>query len=412
MHQRFVGMALGMALLALAGIAPAQVQPTAPAKTIDELVVELGDPSFPKRERATRELWSRGSASIPALERAKLDTDPEVSKRATGLLDKFAWGILPDTPADVLALIRKYQAGGATPKETADSRRKTVEELLAKGKSGIAAVHAILLQPLTAEIRAVLVEQVSGKIRREVPRLLFDGKPDEAAILIALHSAGTTPEGAADYAVYQVLHNTLNEAITTSENELKAGQNPASAKLVLAHLYRASGDWERARTMAVSIPVVRGAISPVERLREEAGDFGYLADNPPMDSNLPDALNLTYLRLAGRGEDFDKATKRLRASVEELASREEIKDAALALLANNKAFEATELLLDKQMHLGLLAELLIAQMRYKEALELTVGKMADPDQIRDKSDSDLRRARVLAYLGKRDDAVQVFNGLD
>ena len=58
---------------------------------------------------------------------------------------------------------------------------------------------------------------------------------DEAAELLALHTLGSTPEGVADYAAFQVIRDTLPAAIA-SATTLKAGRNPDAAKLLLAHL--------------------------------------------------------------------------------------------------------------------------------------------------------------------------------
>lgn len=397
---------LAAGLLTLGGPLPAQPpagKKPADGPSIDELVAGLAHPAFAVRERAHKELWKRGAAAVPALEKAARDEDPEVAKRARDLLDKFGWGILPDTPADVVALIRKFQ--GAQPND----RKAALTELLRKGKSGVAAVRAILLRDIPADTRKALVEHLTAQLRREVPLLLFDRKLDDAAALLALHALDGTAEGVADYAAFHTLRGTLPAAIADAEAAVKTGRNPTAAKLVLAHLYRAHGDWEKARAAVADFPRQPNGSSLVEMLLEEEGNWAGLADaGVPLPANLPDALDLTLQRLAGRKQAFDESLKRVLGSVSDVNDRETLREATYALLLNHRAAEATELLAEKRQNLGLLAEMLISQLRYRQALDLEPAKLDGGSSAMERTEFDMRRARVLATLGKRDAAVQLF----
>src|SRR3954453_21052306 len=70
------------AIVALAGPLPAADPPT----PIEKLVEQLGSPSFPARERATKALRERGPEALPALRKAMESKDEEVRKRAEGLI--------------------------------------------------------------------------------------------------------------------------------------------------------------------------------------------------------------------------------------------------------------------------------------------------------------------------------------
>src|SRR5262245_97638 len=85
---------------------PPAPQPT-PAE-IEQLVRPLGDKRFPTREQAAKKLWQIGAAAEPVLRRAVKDPDVEIAERARSLLDKFAWGIFPDTPEKVVAELERY----------------------------------------------------------------------------------------------------------------------------------------------------------------------------------------------------------------------------------------------------------------------------------------------------------------
>src|SRR5262249_26909578 len=167
--------------------------------------------------------------------------------------------------------------------------------------------RALLGKNLPPEARAQVVAQVAALVRREVPLRLFEGKADEAAELVGLHATGTDPEGAADYAVFQVLRGNLPAAIASAEAALKARPHTANTKLILAHLYRASGDWKKARDAAADLPFAVDGINLVEMLREDEGDWATLADSFPTGrANHPAALRLSLLRLAGRQKAFDE----------------------------------------------------------------------------------------------------------
>src|SRR5262245_35350717 len=85
-----------MLLLTLAGLTasaqaqPAPVQPaTGRAARIEELIRQLGDESFEKRESATKALLEIGSPARLALEKATKSTDAETALRATTILERL-----------------------------------------------------------------------------------------------------------------------------------------------------------------------------------------------------------------------------------------------------------------------------------------------------------------------------------
>ncbi len=409
--MRWVPAGLVVVLLAVPALSFQPADPPA-APTVEGLVGDLGHPVFGVREKAQRDLWLRGEGAIPALERAAKGDDPEAARRARELLDKFAWGVLPDTPPAVLKLIAKFRAGDPNPERADAVRKGAVAELLTKGRPGVSAVRAILKKDLPPESREKLTATVTALVRREVPLLLVAGKADDADELVSLHASGTTPDGAADFAAYHVLRGDLPAAIARAEALLKSGRKTADAKLVLAHLYRAAGQWAKAREAAAGLPDAPEEATYKEILLEDEGNWAALADLAPgRELNHPDAVRLMLMRLAGRAETFDAAAKKVRADADEFASETDIMDAAVALLANRRADAATDLLLEKKKKLALLSEILIARMRYKDALDLigTGKKEKETVSAAERLDFNLRRARVLMMTGHTDAAVQLFN---
>jgi hypothetical protein len=397
-------------LALLACLAATGGQPEKAAPKIEELVADLGNPVYSVREKAQRELWHRGDAAKGALEKALQDGNPEVVRRARELLEKLSWGVRPESPAEVLRLLRQFQAGDPDPSKSLATRREAIVGLLKHGTPGVSITRALLGKDLPAEVKHDLIVHVTAHLRREIPRRLFDGKLEEAAELIALHAAGTGPEGAADYAVFQLLRGELPGAIALAEATLKAGKQTANQRLLLAHLYRARGDWAKARAMAADLPAEEDAPGPIEFLREDEGDWARLAETLNYGGmNHPEAMRLSILRLAGRTEEFDEAARKLAREAADLTDTDEVFNAAVALFANHRPLEATKILMDHRRQQGVLAEALVSQLRYKEALAL----VASPDLMRPHEilAFDIRRARVLTLTGQREAAVQLFSAV-
>ena len=90
-----------------------------PEEEIQKAIRQLGDENFYVRERATMFLWNSGRAAEPAVREAIHSNDPEVVRRARSVLDKFKWGLYPDTPKEIAELVGRYQAGDPQARRTA-----------------------------------------------------------------------------------------------------------------------------------------------------------------------------------------------------------------------------------------------------------------------------------------------------
>src|SRR5262249_24522619 len=92
--------------LLLAGSAASSL-PEAPSREqIAQWIKELGDGKFAVREEASKKLYNAGAAAEAALVQAAKSDDAEVRRRAEEILDKFRWGIYPDTPVQIVDLIQ------------------------------------------------------------------------------------------------------------------------------------------------------------------------------------------------------------------------------------------------------------------------------------------------------------------
>ena len=385
--------------------------------TIAELIEDLGHPVYSVRERASRELWKRGETAREAVAKAAQSTDAEIAKRAKDLLDKFDWGVFPDTPPEVVKQLQEFRSGDLARQKTA------VLDILKHGRPGRIVLRAALAKIVPVEAAEEMGKDVSNSnwrqlneflaanLRREALKQLTGDRLDDVEELLSLNLFGVSTTGLADYAVYQYLRGTLPQAIEKLETTRKAGGPAAApARLALVYLYRAQRDWAKARTLAVDLPQSPNEPRLIEMLLEEAGDWAALAKrDTAARANLPDGLKVTLLRLSGKDLEAAAAVEDLVKKADDFTHREDIQQTAFSLLLNQRATEATALLLDKRMNLGLLAELLITQLRFKDALDLVGGKVAEASSDpREMVEFDLRRARLLFILGRRPDAIQLF----
>jgi hypothetical protein len=94
----------------LACCAIALVAADEPTKeTIHEQVAhwvrDLGDDAYFKRENASKRLREAGRSAESALKKAAASGDLEMRRRCQVILDDFRWGLYPDTPAKVAAML-------------------------------------------------------------------------------------------------------------------------------------------------------------------------------------------------------------------------------------------------------------------------------------------------------------------
>jgi hypothetical protein len=166
MDVRLVGVALFSSLLLTTAVAaqvpvpatrpasrpaaPAASQPVADARRVRELVAQLGDQDFHRRDAAAESLARLGSAALPALDAAREEPDPEVAARAAAIAARIRRDAEPRhesrAAAAVLAwvtdrgggrgVVAARNAGGRTVVEQV-SPRKDWQVRMSRGRGGI-----------------------------------------------------------------------------------------------------------------------------------------------------------------------------------------------------------------------------------------------------------------------------------
>ncbi len=397
-------------------LAQQSTQPKAPAKPTKEqiarLIAQLGNDDFEAREEATKKLWEAGDVAEPALQEAAKSDDAEVSRRAKDLLDKFKWGIYPNTPQAVVEMITRYQGGEHT----------VVGSLLAAGPPGCRAIIKIAALEQNPEVRKEVLNQINLGLPRTLPLLLAENDHATLETLLAacLESAGKP--GLSHAVAYWLLRGQLDQKIAHYKAlEAKGGKVKDTAE-ILAYLYRAKGD----------IPAATEAARKAERndlveaLRFESGDWKELARSPVVLDTHREierlGYRLAYQRLAGDKKEAEETVAQVRKLVDPFKGEEEqLFDVAKVLFINRRPREALEILGKSDANAPAIFEILAAQQKHREALALVEKAKAALNNVKDEMAKkraaavvarlEILQARTLFGLGETEKARQIFGRL-
>jgi tetratricopeptide (TPR) repeat protein len=221
-----------------------------------------------------------------------------------------------------------------------------------------------------------------------------------------------------DYACFQHLRKAIPDTINRMEAARKKVNELEARRIseILVYLHRVQKDWPAARKAA-----------DAARNKELFNDIAWEANDWKALAELSEADELrgadsrgeaaAYHRLAGNKAEYDKIMTELR---KDLAGVEGDDAAAFtlahALLLNGQGADAVAVLKDRpKRQPELVFDMLCAQLKFKEAFELAnqVAKELEKDEENAfrRDELDLQKAKVLAGLGDRDAATQVFRGV-
>jgi hypothetical protein len=387
---------LSLLLLILHGTAADTGEPKPTPKQIAQWVEELGDNDFKVRENASKNLWQAGAAAEPALEKAAKSSDREVVRRARELLDQFHWGIYPDTPADIAALIRAYQSSGG------NSRWEVFQQLLDSGEAGLQAVLKIALAEKDENQRKALGELFANKLPAAYFLAVTEGKYERFERLLELgHEAKFVGHNL--YAAYWLLRGKLAERIAHFRARLSQHPEDKWFTQTLVYLHRANGDLGEARKL------VERADCPdlLEAILLELGEWKTLAAKETLHiggaTEIAEkwAYRAAFARLAGAHKEFEDAVRQLRKFAEEKQKDDLLTFvAAKGLLLNDQAAHGIELLRTLPYRRADLFDILCARLDFAAALKLAEEKVP-ANNNKELPSLDFRRARLLCLLGEK-----------
>jgi len=404
-----------IAALAYAG-EPVAVSP-------EELAKDLGSPNFRAREAATKALWKMGEKARPALEATAQGTNVEAATRAQSILDKFEWGIFPDTPPELLEKITAFRSG------VYRDQVEVVFALLKRGPETLPTLRALLRKDFAAvpenpgfNPRQGVFETLNVELRRSVPALLRAGKPEEAEELLSLQILGPVSAGQLDYATFAVLRGRASQALARVEAERR--KRPNDFVLPLLFLYRATGEVKKAKAMLENLADDANAPNLREGFYQDIDDWAALCEQPFQDANSPLGLKAYRLRLAGKTKEAAEVLESAKTEPPGEGGGLRIDENAMALLLNERPDDGIERLKSIRSAPHVLADLLVARLEFQKALDVITAGLKDKVEPNDPLDDEvvvstqlkmlysLKRGRILAQLGKRDAASQVFAGLN
>ena len=393
--------------------APSEPKPMAVIATPEQLsksVGELANPRFAVREKASKTLWEAGRASETLLREAAKSSDEETANRAKAILEKFDWGIYPDTPAEVLKLIEKFR-GASEP----NVRQDALGEIMRLKPTQFATLRKLIARETNPDFRMGMFFQLAQQARIAVPALLVANQFDEVGELLEICISKDNQTAMGDFAAFQFLRGKLPDTIKRYEAEARKlkGEDRSRTLETLAYLHRAAKNWGGAVKAASDDK--NGALEL--ELAWEASDWKTLAksDLPPLENGDDDTRGLlaAYHRKAGDKAKYDETIADLRKDLTGIEGDDfTARRVSKALLLNGEGGEAIKLLKDRPGTASILVfDLLCAQLKFQEAFAFAdkALKEIEKDEEADQRQLELnfRRVIILANLGEIESATQL-----
>lgn len=381
-------------------------EPKPTPKQIARWVERLGDNDFKAREEASKKLWQAGAAAEPALEKAAKSDDREVARRARELLDKFRWGIYPDTPPDIVALIHAYRSSAG------QQRKEILRKLLDSGDAGLRAIAKIAGAEKDADQRRILVDLVAGKLPGALLHAATEGKYEQIERLLECGHEGKFI-GHNYYAAYWLLRSKLPQRIAHFAARLAEQRDDKWTAQALAYLHRANGDLAAARKAAEAserADLLEGILYEMSDWKALAERAANTAEKPAENGiyHVTGAGNLAqkwayragFARLAGRPKEFEIAVAELRKFAGSNANPDSLAYvAAKGLLLNDRPEDGLEVLRTVPDRRDLLFDILRARLDFAAALELAAKEKPNPKEV---PQLGFARARLLCLLGEKE----------
>jgi predicted Zn-dependent protease len=373
--------------------------PTVPNKyQIERWIKDLGDDTLSVRETASRKLWEAGRFAEEAVKEALKSSNPEVSRRASELHDKFQWGLYPDTPKDVADLVAKYKAADL------QGRTAQLNQLPTAGPVGYRLLARIAKGETNPNLRSFLFAKLDSLMPRAAREL--SAEPESVEQLLQLGLERQPAPLFTHYAAYWLRKGRLEERIKYHQAHANKDAGGRRHAEVLAYLYRARGDLKAARSAAE----VAGDEALTEALAFEAGDWNMLADLTNVQGVTP-MEKLTnravYQRLAGKTKELAETLaeiKKLGVAVEQRGEGRFL--AAKPLFLNDAADAGIEVLAESN-HQRLRFDILCARSRFKEALAAADREMSP--EWPELEALEIRIARLRYQMGEKDEALKTLD---
>jgi hypothetical protein len=236
MHSLRKAAIIGAIFLAGA-LAAAQTQPA--PDPIADAIKQMGDNDYSVRQKATEFLWKNGRIAEPALKKALNDPDGEISSRAQEILEKLKYGIMPDTPPEVIDLAREYRSAAK------EQKRAIAYQLVQMGRKADEVLRRIAETEDDADIHNMILDAMASTAGQRAAAAIAEGKPAAAERTLTDAMRFSYDSVRRDYAAYALYTHKLDSVIEHLQSDphtlLYGGDMQANLKL-LVFCHRAKGD--------------------------------------------------------------------------------------------------------------------------------------------------------------------------
>jgi hypothetical protein len=203
--------------------APPAPATTQSADSIPALIAGLGDPDPAARDRAAKAVWAMGRQAEPALRAAAAGHNPEVARRARAILRDFDYGLYPDAPHKVFALLDQYRKG--TPQE----KRAAVLQLAGQGIPGLRVLLKLREDERDPNWKVMISQALAPREHEVSVLMLANGQDDEVERLLE-RSAVDSPVAAQDYAALLSFKGTLKQTLAAMKGQPVTADNAEIAR--------------------------------------------------------------------------------------------------------------------------------------------------------------------------------------
>ncbi|WP_020468840.1 tetratricopeptide repeat protein [Zavarzinella formosa] len=387
---------------------PAPKSAPATPEQLRKAVEDLAHSRFAVREKASRTLWEAGRLAEPVLREAAQSKDEETTNRAKSILEKFDWGIYPDTPPDLLKLIENFRGGDQ------NQRQQVLADMMRLKPTRFSTLRKLIARETNPDLRKEMYFNLSFQARATVPVLIVANQLDEAGELLEICLSHGNNASLGDFATFLYLRKQTDLTIKRLEAEvaLLKGTDRVRAQETLAYLYRTKKDWKQAAKYA--------SAADNKELRSdvawESNDWKTLAAAPLVrgeDDGDQRGLAAAYHRISGDKAKYDEAIAELRKDLNGVEGDDfTAREFAKALLLNGEGGEAIKLLKDRPgTASAIVFDLLCAQLKFREAFAFADKALKEIEKEEDfevrQLELNFRRVIILSNLGETDSATQL-----
>jgi len=387
-------------------------------KAVESWIRDLDNHDYKIREAATKALWEQGEKARPALEVVVKSGSLEAATRAQMILDQLNWGVRTDTPKPILDRIHKFRTGDY------NAQWSAIRWMIDGEEEALPYLRTLLRKEFAPhpsserDSRTEMFGAAVRSVRQRVSILLYEKNPDHAEQLLELLTLGPTPDGHRDYAVFLSALGRVKAGLA----QLKIAESEIDPGAVI-YLHRIVGDTQKAKTMLAALSDKEGYANLYDLLLVDTGDWNELVNRVDANPNSVEGLKAFRLRKVGKAKEADKLLNQLRASeVDGSARGFPLERGALGLFLNGRTVDGLERLKAAESAPHVAVDIYAARLDYSTAFSLIkAGLVGDNGTNHDGDEVNtnrqlftlykLKKAKLLAQLGDRDSAAQLFQSL-